>query len=76
MSSFSEKTRQTWPDTSNVGQSLSSCHHTKHNLINSLEVEVNESADGMETPHVALPYKISRFHRASLYLMTHRLMVE
>ena len=38
---------------------------TKHNLINSLGAEVNESARLIESTAMTPPYKISRFHRES-----------
>jgi len=45
---------------SNAGARLSDCHLTKHNLINSLGAEVNESAGLIEETQTAPPYKISR----------------
>jgi hypothetical protein len=50
----------------NAGEHLSSCHLTKQRLINSLGVEVHESAGLLDGDQSALPYKISRFLQGSL----------
>jgi hypothetical protein len=51
----------------NVGERLSSCHLNKQRLIDPLEAEVNESVWLIESMGVTPPYKISRFHRESLW---------
>ena len=48
-----------------MGESLSSCHLNKQRLINSLGVEVHESAGLINGAQASLPYKISRFLRGS-----------
>jgi len=67
--SFGENPWQRGSKTQNVGKSLSSCHLNKQRLINSLEAEVDESARLIESTGVTPPYKISRFHRESLWLL-------
>ena len=62
---LNEKPGQCLQSGLSAGACLSDCHLKKQRLINSLEAEVEESADLLHRPQTTPPYNISCFHRGS-----------